>query len=61
MTEAGKTPWLHAWYDPIANLKICHSSCVRMADISCDGDYKLIICDYQDKRMKVYKGTSVII
>lgn len=66
-------PWLHAWFDPLANLKTV-TSCVRLADLSggelllivrsldvssSDGENKLIICN-QDKRMLVYRGTVLM-
>ena len=69
-----KGPWLHAWYDPVAGIKTV-SSLVRLADlntVSCslstshapncskDGDNKLLVCDI-DKKLKVYKGTSLIV
>lgn len=47
-------PWLHAWHDPVANLS-AFSSCVRLADINADGEYKLLVAD-GDKKLKVYKG-----
>lgn len=52
-------PWLHAWYDPLSNIKTV-ASCVRLADLNSDGDNKLIVCDL-DKKLKVYKGTSLIV
>lgn len=36
------------------------SSCVRLGDLNGDGDHKLCICDI-DKKLKVYKGTSLIV
>lgn len=53
------SPLLHAWYDPLAGLK-AHTPCVRLADLDCDGDSKLCICD-QDKKLKIYKGTSLAV
>jgi hypothetical protein len=50
-------PWLHAWHDPMANLKAL-SNCVRLADLSADGDYKLIVAD-ADRKLKIFKGTSL--
>jgi Bardet-Biedl syndrome 1 protein len=58
-SEQAKSPFLHAWHDPLAGLK-AYSSCVKLADLNCDGDSKLCICDL-DKKIKVYKGTSLII
>ena len=31
-----KSPLLHAWYDPLSNLKTS-STCIRLADLACDG------------------------
>lgn len=58
-STAAKTfsPFLHAWHDPLAGLKV-HSSCVKLADLECDGDTKLCICDL-DKKLKIYKGTTL--
>jgi len=42
----------------LAGLK-APSTCVRLADLNCDGDSKLIICDL-DKKLKIYKGTSMV-
>eukprot|EP01038_Epipyxis_sp_PR26KG_P009508 gene9508-12808_t len=58
-TTVTKSPLLHAWYDPLAGIK-AHSACVRLADLNCDGDSKLVICDL-DKKLKVYKGTSLVV
>ncbi len=32
---------------------------MKLADLNCDGDAKLCICDY-DKKMRIYKGTSLV-
>ncbi len=56
---SAKSPLLHAWHDPLAGIK-AHSACVKLADLNCDGDSKLCICDL-DKKLKVYKGTSLIV
>ena len=53
------SPFLHAWHDPLAGLKV-HSSCVKLADLDCDGDTKLCICDL-DKKLKIYKGTTLAV
>lgn len=58
-TKEAITPWLHAWYDPLAGLKTM-TSCVRLGDLNGDGDSKLCICDI-DKKLKVYKGTSLVV
>mmetsp|Transcript_1658 Transcript_1658/g.4843 ORF Transcript_1658/g.4843 Transcript_1658/m.4843 type:complete len:552 (+) Transcript_1658:21-1676(+) len=55
---AAKSPWLHAWRDPVADLK-AFTSCIRLVDLNGDGDYKLIIADAQ-RRLKVYRNTSLI-
>ena len=54
-----KDLWLHAWSDPLANVK-AFSSCIELADLNGDGDHKLILAD-ESKRMKVYKGTTVML
>lgn len=30
---AAKTPWLHAWRDPVADLK-AYSPCIRLVDLN---------------------------
>lgn len=50
-------PWLHAWHDPVAGIK-AFSCCVRLADETAEGESKLLIAD-GDKKLKVYKGTSL--
>lgn len=57
METPATNPWLHAWHDPLANLKTS-KSCVRFADLSADGDSKLVICD-ASKKIKVFRGTSL--
>lgn len=52
-----KDPWLHAWYDPVAGLN-AHSACARLADLSGDGDAKLLVAD-ADRKLKVFKGTAL--
>jgi hypothetical protein len=50
-------PWLNAWHDTVANIK-AFSPCVRLADLNATGEYLLLIAD-ADKKLKVYKGTSL--
>eukprot|EP00640_Fibrocapsa_japonica_P000784 CAMPEP_0113937780 /NCGR_PEP_ID=MMETSP1339-20121228/4326_1 /TAXON_ID=94617 /ORGANISM="Fibrocapsa japonica" /LENGTH=585 /DNA_ID=CAMNT_0000940679 /DNA_START=147 /DNA_END=1904 /DNA_ORIENTATION=- /assembly_acc=CAM_ASM_000762 len=52
------SPWLNAWHDPVVGLK-AFTSCVRLADLNGDGDYKLVVAD-RDKRLRIYKGTSTM-
>ena len=35
-SQLQKSPLLHAWYDPLSNLKTS-STCIRLADLACDG------------------------
>lgn len=58
MAEASTpSPWLHAWHDPLSNLKTV-TSCVRFADLNADGDSKLVVCD-GSKKIKVFRGTAL--
>ena len=50
------SPWLNAWYDPLAGIKTT-TECVCMADLSADGDSRLLICS--GKKLKVYRGTAL--
>mmetsp|Transcript_16762 Transcript_16762/g.42090 ORF Transcript_16762/g.42090 Transcript_16762/m.42090 type:complete len:590 (-) Transcript_16762:163-1932(-) len=50
--------WLHAWMDPVAGVQSA-SQCMCYADLNGDGDFKLLIADYE-KKLKVYKGTSIV-
>ncbi len=52
-----QSPWLHAFFDPLAGLKTV-TSCIRLADLNGDGDSKLCVCDF-DQKLKVFKGTSL--
>lgn len=47
-------PWLQAWYDPVAGLKVMPQS-LRLVDLAGDNDYRLMCADL-DKRLKVYRG-----
>ena len=49
--------WLNAWRDHLAGLH-AYSSCLELADVNGDGDYKLIVAD-AGKRLKVFSGTSL--
>lgn len=58
MDKDNSNPWLDAWFDPLSMLKTT-THCVRLgADLSADGDNKLIVCD-QSKKLKVYRGTAL--
>ena len=50
--------WLHAWHDPVAGLK-AYSPCVRLADITADGESKLLVAG-SDCKLKIYKGTTLV-
>jgi len=56
--RATKSVWLHAWHDPVAGLK-AYTPCVRFADLSGDGDSKLIVANW-DKRLKIFTGTTLL-
>eukprot|EP00276_Gloeochaete_wittrockiana_P008473 CAMPEP_0184664068 /NCGR_PEP_ID=MMETSP0308-20130426/51076_1 /TAXON_ID=38269 /ORGANISM="Gloeochaete witrockiana, Strain SAG 46.84" /LENGTH=592 /DNA_ID=CAMNT_0027107225 /DNA_START=108 /DNA_END=1886 /DNA_ORIENTATION=+ len=56
--ENAQSVWLNAWHDPVAGIKT-YTSCVRMADLNGDGDWKLLIADL-DRKLKVYRGTALI-
>lgn len=55
---AVKNPWLHAWKDPVADLK-AFSPCMRLVDLNGDGDFKLVIAD-AERRLKVYRNTALV-
>ncbi|KAF2361456.1 Bardet-Biedl syndrome 1 N-terminal [Trinorchestia longiramus] len=54
--------WLTAHHDPVAGLHT-FSSCMALADLSADGEVKLIIADLgsgsHNMKLKVYKGTQL--
>lgn len=56
--------WLHAHYDPLATL-YTFSSCMCLADLHGDGDYKLIVADLgtgtHNMKLKVYKGIYLLL
>ncbi|GFS80161.1 bardet-Biedl syndrome 1 protein [Nephila pilipes] len=60
--ENDSSKWLNAHYDPLATL-YTFSSCMCLADLHGDGDYKLIVADLgtgtHNMKLKVYKGTHL--
>jgi Bardet-Biedl syndrome 1 protein len=53
-----KPLWLNAWEDPLAGAR-AFSSCIELADITGDGNHKLLIAD-ANKQLKVYSGTDLV-
>ncbi|KAJ9460498.1 Bardet-Biedl syndrome 1 protein-like protein [Diplonema papillatum] len=51
--------WLEAWYNPLAGVRT-FSSCIELADINGNGDWKLLIADGQ-RRLKVFSGTDLVL
>ncbi|XP_063232588.1 Bardet-Biedl syndrome 1 protein homolog [Bacillus rossius redtenbacheri] len=55
--------WLDAFSDDRANI-YTFSSCVALADLSADGDHRLVVADLgtgsADVKLKVYKGTCLV-
>lgn len=49
-------PWLSAWSDPLASVH-AFSSCMRVADISGDGEYKLLVA-HAEKKLQIFKGNG---
>ncbi|XP_034049939.1 Bardet-Biedl syndrome 1 protein [Thalassophryne amazonica] len=60
-SDAGK--WLDAHYDPVAGL-YTFSSCMDLADLSGDGDSRLVVGDLGTgsscMKLKVYRGTALM-
>ena len=52
--KKARSVWLHAWHDPVANLK-AFTPCVRFADLSGDGESKCMVAS-SDKKLKIYTG-----
>ena len=46
--------WLDAWYDPVASIHTV-ASCIRLVDVTGDGDPKLLVAD-QNRKLRLYKG-----
>nr|XP_006129762.1 Bardet-Biedl syndrome 1 protein isoform X1 [Pelodiscus sinensis] len=61
-SNEANSKWLDAHYDPMANL-YTFSSCIALADLHGDGDYKLVVGDLgmagHTMRLKVYRGTGL--
>ncbi|XP_028424017.1 LOW QUALITY PROTEIN: Bardet-Biedl syndrome 1 protein homolog [Perca flavescens] len=61
----GGSKWLDAHYDPVANL-FTFSSCVALADLSGDGERRLVAGDLGPPgglgphKLKVYRGTALM-
>ncbi len=53
-----KSPWLHAWHDPVAGIK-AYTPCIRLADLNGDGEHRLLVGD-SDRKLKIYKGTALV-
>ena len=51
--------WGVGWgtQDPVANVH-AYSSCVRLADLNGDGEWRLLVADSR-KKLKVWKGTAL--
>ncbi len=56
--RAASGPWLHAWYDPVAGLKT-FSQLLHLVDLSNENDFRLVVADTSDKKLKVYRGTRI--
>ncbi len=60
-SDGGK--WLDAHYDPVAGL-YTFSSCVDLADLSGDGESRLVVGDLgsgsSGMKLKVYRGTALM-
>ncbi|XP_026171414.1 BBSome complex member BBS1 [Mastacembelus armatus] len=65
MSESGSDggKWLDAHYDPVAGL-FAFSSCVDLADLSGDGESRLVVGDLgagsSGMKLKVYRGTALM-
>eukprot|EP00164_Ancoracysta_twista_P002068 GFYU01002724.1.p1 GENE.GFYU01002724.1~~GFYU01002724.1.p1 ORF type:complete len:595 (-),score=154.58 GFYU01002724.1:156-1940(-) len=57
--KRGQGPWLHAWLDPVASFQ-SFSSCIRCADLDCNNEDKLLLADPEQRKLRVYKGTTVV-
>ncbi|XP_041518075.1 Bardet-Biedl syndrome 1 protein isoform X1 [Microtus oregoni] len=62
-SNEANSKWLDAHYDPMANIHT-FSSCLALADLHGDGEYKLVVGDLgpggQQPRLKVLKGPTVL-
>ncbi|EKX46920.1 hypothetical protein GUITHDRAFT_70223, partial [Guillardia theta CCMP2712] len=50
--------WLDAYHDPMASIHTT-PSCLRLVDVTGNGDPKLIVAD-QNQKLRVYKGINLI-
>ncbi|XP_075401442.1 BBSome complex member BBS1 isoform X1 [Tenrec ecaudatus] len=62
-SSEANSKWLDAHYDPMANIHT-FSSCLALADLHGDGEYKLVVGDLgpgeRQPRLKVLKGPMVL-
>ena len=57
MASSNPALWLDAWHDPVASIHTT-SSCIRVADVTGDGDPKLLVAD-QNRTLRMYKGAHI--
>ena len=56
--KQARSVWLHAWHDPVAGLR-AFTPCVRFADLSGDGDCKMLVAS-ADKKLKIYTNQTLL-
>ncbi|XP_047132073.1 Bardet-Biedl syndrome 1 protein homolog isoform X1 [Hydra vulgaris] len=61
--ESKSKQWLDAHYNPVASL-YTFGSCIELADLHADGEYKLIIADLgtgsYSMKLRIFKGTAIL-
>ncbi|KAJ1482610.1 ciliary BBSome complex subunit 1-domain-containing protein [Baffinella frigidus] len=50
--------WLDAYRDPVASIYTT-ASCIRLADVTGDGDPKLLVAD-QNRKLRLYRGVNLV-
>ena len=50
--------WLDAWSDPVANVDAT-SELMDVADLAGDGDWRLVVCSAEDRKVKVFANARL--
>ena len=58
ISQTGQTCWLNAYHDRLANI-FARSDCILLCDVFGDQDKRLVVADSAQKKLKLWKGTTL--